>query len=588
MLNTERLCLGCMNDNGGERVCSICGYDSKTQNNPNSLPTRYWLKDRYFIGRVTETNGEGITYIGWDNVNNNIVNVREYYPQGIAIRNSDGSVSIAAGSEYIFNNGIMQFLDLNNKLKTANDLTCLMPVEEVFEGHGTAYCITKATAGITLRDFLIRNGGTLQWEQARPLFLPLMTTVAELNNMGIIHRGISPDTVIVGRDGVLKLTGICIKPVRMYKSDMTVQLFPGYSAIEQYGMDNMNADGPYTDVYGMAATLFRVLMGSTPTDAVERLSNDTMQISAKIAETLPKFILSSLANALQIIPSKRTPDMETFRAELTQPTGESTVVFSTVKEPTVSNEKIKTNTAPVQSGSDSKESKGNAKYIAISASITATVFVLLTVAVMFFTKTGIFGSTVTPDNNNSISESETISNESNTSVESDSSENVSASVPGKKQYQVPNVVGKLYADIKSNMDYTTYFDFNISGKQYSDTVQRGYIISQEQTSDQTVAKGTVINIVVSLGPKEISLVNVSGMSKEQATLELLKQGFYYDNIQFTERYDESKTASAVIETEPAANSKVNTDSKVTVYINAYKGKTDQTGTSSTISSATTR
>ena len=43
MLNTDRLCLGCMNDNGEADVCPICGYDAKTKNPKDALPTKFWI-----------------------------------------------------------------------------------------------------------------------------------------------------------------------------------------------------------------------------------------------------------------------------------------------------------------------------------------------------------------------------------------------------------------------------------------------------------------------------------------------------------------------------------------------------------------
>ena len=94
MNNTDRLCLGCMNDNGGEKICPICGYDSTKPCDETTLTPGTWIKERYLVGRVFEKNGEGITYIGWDNLNNNVVYVKEYFPQGLAIRNKNKSVSI--------------------------------------------------------------------------------------------------------------------------------------------------------------------------------------------------------------------------------------------------------------------------------------------------------------------------------------------------------------------------------------------------------------------------------------------------------------------------------------------------------------
>ena len=77
MVNTDRLCMGCMNDNGGEAVCPICGYDCALQNHIDCLQTRTVIKDRYVVGKALSVNGEGITYIGWDSGNDNIVTIKE-------------------------------------------------------------------------------------------------------------------------------------------------------------------------------------------------------------------------------------------------------------------------------------------------------------------------------------------------------------------------------------------------------------------------------------------------------------------------------------------------------------------------------
>ena len=111
MLDTERLCPGCMNDMGGEKVCPVCGYDSSRRNGENCLPAGQLIADRYTVGEAKKRNGEGITYIGWDNSADSVVTVREYFPHGFAVRNPDKTVGMVKGGEYTFNEGLMEFLE---------------------------------------------------------------------------------------------------------------------------------------------------------------------------------------------------------------------------------------------------------------------------------------------------------------------------------------------------------------------------------------------------------------------------------------------------------------------------------------------
>lgn len=575
MLNTERLCVGCMNDNGGEKVCSICGYDSKQQNAEELLPTRFWLKDRYLIGRVTESNAEGVTYIAWDNKEDQIVNIREYFPEAAAIRNSNKSVSIKSGNEFIFNEGIMNFLELHKKVMALGEQPALANYIEVFEDNGTAYSITKSFAGITLREFLIRNGGTLTWEQARPLFLPILTTLQAMHSAGILHRGISPETIIVGRDGKMRLTGICVREVRMSKSSLAVQLFPGFSATEQYGFDLELKDGKYTDVYAICATLFRVLMGAVPTDASERVANDNLQIPAKFVEVLPKYVLAALANGLQIMPSDRIADIETLRMALTPVSSEATIAFKAPEKPVVK----KPAPAPAKKQAEPKKSSNNSgkKYAVISSAITAAVFIVIMLVFLILTKE----PSAKPNNNGG----EQTGNQ-NVVVNNDANKNEQQTdktpALGEKLYSIPDFVynqknsaaGTSYAQIIQDVNYASVyeFEFEVVDKQFSDTVPRGYVISQTPAAGETVKKGAKIQFTLSLGPRTTTIPDVSGMTKEQAILELMKKGFLYENIIFEEPYDMSAKPNAVIKTEPAAGTtKVDTDTAVIVHINSYTG-----------------
>lgn len=572
MLNTERLCVGCMNDNGGEKVCSICGYDSKQQNAETLLPTRFWLKDRYLIGRVTDSNAEGVTYIAWDNKEDQIVNIREYFPEAAAVRNSNKSVSIKSGDEFTFNEGIMNFLELHKNLMSLGEQPALANYIEVFEENGTAYSITKSFSGITLREFLIRNGGTLTWEQARPLFLPILTTLQTMHEAGVIHRGISPETIIVGRDGKLRLTGISIREVRMSKSSLAVQLFPGFSATEQYGFDLELKDGKFTDVYAVCATLFRVLMGAVPTDASERVANDNLQIPAKFVEVLPKYVLSALANGLQIMPGDRIADIETLRVALTPVSSEATIAFKTPEKPVV-----KSVATPQKKQVEPKKNNSAKKYAIISSAVTAVIFIVLALVFFILTKE----PAAKPNNNEQPADNQNVVVNNDANKNEQQTDNTPAL--GEKLYSIPDFVYNAknsassvsYAQIIQDVNYASVyeFEFEVVDKQFSDTVPRGYVISQTPAAGQTVKKGAKIQFTLSLGTRTTTIPDVSGMSKEQAILELMKKGFLYENIIFEEPYDMSKKPNAVIETEPAAGTgKVDIDTAVIVYYNTYTGE----------------
>ena len=170
-------------------------------------------------------------------------------------------------------------------------LTALISAFDIVEDYGTAYAIFEHIEGITLRDYLLQSkNGYISWEQARSMFMPVLSTLGTLHTAGIIHRGISPSTLIIGNDNKVRITGFSIGQARTARGDITAQLFPGYAAIEQYGFEGRQ--GPWTDIYAFAAVLYRSLIGSTPIEATSRVTNDKMMIPGKFAEQIPAYVRS--------------------------------------------------------------------------------------------------------------------------------------------------------------------------------------------------------------------------------------------------------------------------------------------------------
>lgn len=551
-MNTERICPGCMHDNGGEKICPVCGYNSVTENNgEDALKIKSVLKQQYFVGKKLSVNSEGITYLGFDAAQGAVVEIKEYFPAGISLRKTDGSVAVKKGKEFSFNESLLEFIELNRKFIDCQ-LPSVVPVEDVFEEKGTAYSVRKAFSGITLKAFLDRNGGKLKWEQARPLFLPLFDSLKGLHEMGVLHCAVSPETIYVGRDGKLRLTGICILKSRTPSGSIPAAIYSGYAAPEQYGIAGMHI-GEFTDVYSLAATLFRVLIGSAPAPANERLSKDTVAIPAKAAEELPRQVLVALANGLKLNLEKRTVSIEKFKDE---------IVYGELS----SNEnKPEEKTAPQKKGmSEKPEGKKNSalKYSLIAAGSTLLV-ALVVIGLVFSLKKK-------ADKNKNTDSSP------QTSLVTDFTSKVSTPPAVEEDtFAVPDFFGKTYAEA-SKME-NTHVKIEIKGKAYSDEYDKGKICNQSVKSGSKVTENTVIELTISLGSKEFAVANVIGSTKENAVIDLLRQGFLYENIEIQEKYDVDQKPNVVIEQSVKAGTKVNAESEISIVVNTYDGKSSNSG-----------
>lgn len=509
MVNPERLCMGCMNDNGGEQVCPICGYDKAQNNEEKYLAVGTWLNsNRYTVGRVIEQTGDGVTYIGWDNDQNAVVNIKEYFPEGVACRSADRlTVTPLDNRGYVFNRGREEFFSLFVSLSNTPESVYILRVVDVFEQGGTVYAVSKAVSGTTLQAFLIRNGGSLKWEQVKPLFMPLISTVSQLNDMGIYHRGICPDNIIVGRDGKIRLTGFAIASARKTHSEFLSQLPSGYAAPEQY-LEN-SGNNSLCDVYSLGAVLFRALIGTTPPDAKDRIVSDKLAIPTKITETVPRGALVAVATALKVNPDQRVGSAgrlyKMFEAvSLTMPSAEE-------KE-------------------EKEEKKGSgkgssAKYAIVSVLITALVFVIAILVAVFGFGFGKAPASSTPQNSSSVPVGIT----SNPS---------SGYAPGTVLFEVPNLIGRQYADVYGALQTEyAHFEFEVVGRLASDTMPRGAICFQSIDQGTKVERGTKIQIYISQGSDRVMLPYIIGKSIAEGTNALFEAGFYSDTVIIRKGFD---------------------------------------------------
>lgn len=535
MQEINKLCMGCMSSLNGETVCSVCGFDSGKYDEPNALPLRTMLAGRYLVGKVLSANGEGFTYLSFDTVTESVVKISEYFPSGLCFRNADATVTINGDTSYIYNEGIMKFIELHKTLAGLSDLSAVYRIIDIFEVNNTAYCVTEHLQGITLKEFLIRNGGVLSWEQIRPLYLPLINAVRTLHENGIIHGGISPETLIVGRDGRIRITDFLISAVRNAKSEMSAQLYPGFAAIEQYRGEELT---PATDVYAIGATLFRTLTGNPPPDSKQRLESDNMTFSRSVAEKVPRSVLVAMANALQLEPANRTKKIEDLKANLQA--AESVVQPETeVKKGSVNGK---------------KSGGGNKKYVLIAA--LATALILAIIAGIFYVVSQ------NDDEDTASASSEIISSY-------ESYHTISASSTPEKHLSVPDFSGKSLAELLANNEYAEWFDFKVVKKEYNNKVSRGKICAQSVQIGTSAKKGTVVEFTVSLGPEQVTIPKaLKGMNKDQALIEVLKLGIDYNNVTVIGKLGEETTEEFVVfETSPKMGEKMKPDEAITIYYN---------------------
>lgn len=537
-MTADNLCMGCMKEIGNVQQCPFCGFHNDTVAPAPYLPLRTVIGGRYTVGKVISVSGDGVTYIAWDNESRETVTVREFLPvENITRLQGQTEVTVNEDSRLVFYDSVREFLTLNRKLAMSRNLSALIPVIDIIEENNTAYAVSEYLETITLRDFLLKSRtGYLGWDRVKTLMMPVLTTVASLHSMDIYHRGISPNTLVLGRDGKLRLTGFMISSARCLKTRVKPEMFPGYAAIEQY--HDVDDTGAWTDVYGIAAVIYRALIGSTPAEASERITNDKLMIPPRFAEALPAYLVSALDHALTIEPGDRTATVDELREELSgSPSTMASNAIHEVREreveaPTTTEDEVTERKRLEKLARQEQQKHEQIKMALIAFAICLGIGVLA------------LGGWLTYDHfKNNPKEPTT--------------EGVAPMI------EVPNFVGQSYSRISNDEVQKTRFKFTVD-YQYSDSAEAGVIIGQNLEAGTQIEQGSELKLTVSKGIEYVTLIDVSGMDYNKAFNLLTEAGFVCKKVE--KNNDGSHTANEVITVTPEAGKEYERGKEIYVQV----------------------
>lgn len=312
----NNLCPGCMNEVGEAENCPYCGFDMKAEQITPYIAYGTVLAGKYVVGDILETNSEGVTYLGLDTITNNCVRIREFLPNSLCTR-LKGEVRVDASvNPEEFKKYKKDFLNLWHKLMKIRSLETVITVLDVFEANDTAYAVAEADGSQTLSDYLAENGSVLEWSVIKEKLFPVLDALEAMNQSGVVHGAVSPDTLFLCGNGKFKLWGFGIEVIRKTEGVLVTDIRPGYAAIEQYGNDMKLSAA--TDVYGFTAVLYKCITGTMPIDAEIRSVEDTLSIPATYARELPDYVLAAFIGALQVNPEDRTADIALLKNSFTK------------------------------------------------------------------------------------------------------------------------------------------------------------------------------------------------------------------------------------------------------------------------------
>ncbi len=259
------------------QICPHCKYDfTITNTHSYALKSGILLNSRYIAGKVIGTGGFGITYLSYDTQSGKAVAVKEYYPHGVAVRSED-DVSLEPLGEMNaehYQNGLEKFLHEGSYMAQFKDCTEVVGIYDIFEENNTAYYTMDFLNGMTLKEYTDKYGKITE-RQAVFIIERVAAAFKVIHGGGIIHRDVSPDNIMLCRNGNVRLIDFgAARPYIDINSELSIIMKHGFTPLEQYQKNGKQ--GAWTDIYSLGASLYYALTGNTPEDPITRLDDDSV------------------------------------------------------------------------------------------------------------------------------------------------------------------------------------------------------------------------------------------------------------------------------------------------------------------------
>ncbi|WP_422012837.1 serine/threonine protein kinase [Reyranella sp.] len=293
------------------------------------------LIGRYEIVSVLGQGGFGITYRARDVQLGREVAIKEYLPSALAVR-QDGSTVLPRTTKMAddFGWGRDRFVTEGRTLASLHRVPAIVQVFDFLEANGTAYIVMELLSGVTLEE-RINSGGRLKPEEVDRIVWPLLDGLEQVHAAGFLHRDIKPANILLDAAGNPTLIDFGASRAAMVgrTAAMTAIFTPGYAAAEQM---TSAKQGPWTDIYGLAATLYHALVGKAPPNAFDRMLDDAYEPLGKLAPAgFSPGLLAGIDAGLTVVARDRPQSIAGWRPILgmtASPEANATMVMGKSEE----------------------------------------------------------------------------------------------------------------------------------------------------------------------------------------------------------------------------------------------------------------
>jgi len=225
--------------------------------------------DHYQIVEILGEGGFGITYLVIDMRSGERAVLKEYFPKDVCFRQGDNTITPKKSEREIFARGLARFKEEATILARFHH-PAIVKILGYFEANDTAYFIMEYEEGMDLAAYLKVHPSPLTQEEILSIMIPILEGLKEVHRHHYLHRDIKPANILLRNNNLPVLIDFgASKEAFDTTRHVTSMLTEGYAPLEQYSTD-VKQQGPYTDIYAVAAVMYRMITGAVPPSAQTR------------------------------------------------------------------------------------------------------------------------------------------------------------------------------------------------------------------------------------------------------------------------------------------------------------------------------
>ena len=300
---------------------AVGGMRQEAADGVMSLPAGTRLDNRYVIEDVLAAGGFGITYLARHEALAKTYAIKEHFPRQFAYRDAATS-GVRPTNPATFQWALDRFIQEGRSLARCKHPS-VVDVSDVFEANGTAYMVLSYEDGLSFKVWLEGLGRRPTQSELDALLSPLLDALQFVHAQDLLHRDIAPDNIMIRTDGKPCLIdfGAARQALAQRSAMMSAIVKTGFSPPEQYTTTG-RSQGPWSDIYALAATLYKALTGRVPQEATDRqLQDDVAPLARQLGGDggYRTGFLDAIDHALALRPADRPQSVEAWRPLLFGP-----------------------------------------------------------------------------------------------------------------------------------------------------------------------------------------------------------------------------------------------------------------------------